>query len=261
MTDIDIKAFLRDLWFQGVEFWLENKQLRFRGNKNLMTGDTLQVLRQNKEAAIALIEESPDSYTGFPLSHGQRAIHIMQTMAPESFAYNQVCLLKLSSKLDIGLLESSLDIMLQRHAPLRMTVKNIDGNMAQQVNFSLPSILSTQEHDIHSKQELRQWVDEQADKPFAVDSEPLIRAILLTNKHHKRTPYHLLFVVHHIVADFWALELIIKELQTIYLSNWSGEAPNLPETNKLYKDYLSCTTCIFSRESVLQFKRKNKTLT
>ena len=96
MSSNDLRTFLRNLWQQGVELWLDGDQLRFRGDKAVMSGDTLSRLRANKEALIAIIRENPLDYTGFPLSHGQRSIHLMQRLAPDSFAYNQACLLRLA---------------------------------------------------------------------------------------------------------------------------------------------------------------------
>src|SRR5690554_314425 len=99
MTHSELQRFLRDLWRQGVELWLENDQLRFKGSKQLLAGDTLKSLRENKPAIIELLQQQPLAYSGFPLSHGQRAIYLMQSMAPDSAAYNQACLLRLTNDL------------------------------------------------------------------------------------------------------------------------------------------------------------------
>ena len=237
MTDFDLHAFLRNLWSQGVELWLEGDQLRFKGGKHLMAGKTLKTLRENKQAIIDLLEKEPLAYSGFPLSHGQRGIYLMQSMAPESVAYNQACLLKLNDELDIPLLESSLDSLLQRHAPLRMSIKNLDGHIAQQVSFSLPSILSVETISSQAETGWQHWLDNEADRPFQLSNEPLIRAKLLVTA-SRPAHYYLLLVVHHIVADFWALNLIIRELESIYLAGITHKAPELPEINRLYKDYV-----------------------
>ncbi|HEY9033965.1 MAG TPA: amino acid adenylation domain-containing protein [Pseudomonadales bacterium] len=237
MTHSELQRFLRDLWRQGVELWLENDQLRFKGSKQLLAGDTLKSLRENKPAIIELLQQQPLAYSGFPLSHGQRAIYLMQSMAPDSAAYNQACLLRLTDDLDTVLLESSLDILLQRHAPLRMSIRQLDGEMAQQVSYSLPSILSQETTPIRSADGWQHWLDNEADQPFDLANEPLIRARLLITD-SEPAHYHLLLLVHHIVADFWALHLIIRELESIYLAGLTGRTPDLPEIRKLYKDYV-----------------------
>lgn len=238
MSSNDLRLFLRELWHKGVELWLEGDQLRFRGDKKVVSGDTLSRLRANKTALIDIIKQNPQAYTGFPLSHGQRSIYLMQSMAPESFAYNQVCLLKLTDQLDTLVLENSIDFLLQRHAPLRMSIENLGNHMAQQVSYSLPSILSTEEIDIQNDAQWQEWISHEADRPFNLSDEPLIRAKLLVSPGNT-APYHLLLVVHHIIADFWALELIIKELASIYLAGLTDNTPeDLPEIGKLFKDYV-----------------------
>lgn len=237
MTELDLQALLRDLWSQGVELWLENEQLRFKGNKKLLSGDVLKTLREHKSDIIGLLQQQPLAYSGFPLSHGQRGIYLMQSMAPHSAAYNQACLLKLCHDLDTNLLESSLDILLQRHAPLRMSIENLDGHLAQQVSYSLPSILSIHSAPVRSPDGWQQWLDIEADRPFQLNSEPLIRAKLLVTDGDP-ADHFLLLVTHHIIADFWTLNLIIKELESIYLAGLTDKTPDLPEINKLYKDYV-----------------------
>lgn len=235
MNTSELQTFLRELWLQGVELWAEGDQLRFKGNKQLLAGDALKVLREHKADILALLQQQPLAYSGFALSHGQRAIYLMQSMAPESAAYNQACLLKLTDDLDISLLESSLDVLLQRHAPLRMSIEKLDGHIAQQVSYSLPSILSV--HTLPGHTDWQQWLDNEADKPFRLDSEPLIRAQLLKTD-SQPAQYHLLLVVHHIIADFWAMNLIIRELESIYLAEQTNQLPDLPDIGKLYKDYV-----------------------
>ena len=232
MNASDLSTFLRNLWLLGVELWLEGDQLRFKGNKQVLAGDALKVLREHKTAIIAILEENPQAYSGFVLSHGQRAIHLMQTMAPESAAYNQVCLLKLADTLDLTVLERILDVLLQRHATLRLSITELDGHIAQQVSYSLPSILSV--HHFESTEQLNAWVNTESDRPFLLDKEPLIRACLL----HVNNCYHLLLAAHHIIADFWALNVIIRELESIYLAEAQGKAADLPEIGKLFKDYV-----------------------
>ena len=248
MSSNDLRTFLRNLWQQGVELWLDGDQLRFRGDKAVMSGDTLSRLRANKEALIAIIRENPLDYTGFPLSHGQRSIHLMQRLAPESFAYNQACLLRLADPLNIQVLENSIDFLLQRHAPLRMSILEVGGHLAQQVSYSLPSILSAAEVDTNNEAAWREWVAREADRPFRLSEEPLIRAKLVTGP-EQGSPRHLLIVAHHIIADFWAMELIVKELETIYLAGIAERTPELPETGRLYKDYVLHEQAFLASES------------
>jgi amino acid adenylation domain-containing protein len=236
MSSTNLTQFLRDLWLQGVEFWLEGDQLRFRGNKQIVSGDNLTLLRDNKSAIIEVIKQDPHAYLGFPLSHGQRGIFLMQHLDLNSSAYNLTCCLQLQTAINTSILESSFDFLLQRHAPLRMAIKTLDGHLAQQVSYSLPSILTITSVEKMDDTTKNSWIKSIADKPFDLSNEPLIRANLCVDKSTGR--YYLLLVAHHIVADFWALDVFIKELAIIYTANLTQTTPALPDIGKLYKDYV-----------------------
>ncbi len=235
-----LKIFLRTLWRQGVELWLETDQLRFRGNKDALTSDCLSTLRENKSAILALLKKQPDAYLGFPLSEGQKAIHLQQSLAPSSCAYHLSTLLHLTDDLDKHALTTSLDLVLQRHAPLRMAIKTLDGVLAQQVSYSLPSVLTEENAD--DSLDLDVWAKVHAEQPFDLEQDALIKAILLKTPNNG---YRLLFIAHHIVADFWALSLFLNELQQVYSATCNQQSADLPEIGKLYKDY------VFSEQAYL----------
>ncbi|CAA0102799.1 Tyrocidine synthase 3 [BD1-7 clade bacterium] len=257
MNTSELQDFLRNLWLQGVELWLEGDQLRFRGSKSVMDSKTLAQLKAHKSAIIALIQARPEHYLGFPLSQGQQGIALMQAVDPESAAYNQVCCLTLQDDLNVDLLEKAFDFLLQRHAPLRMALRQLDGINAQQVSYSLPSILvvetasvppvedidadrtnvDTTDENLRNSNPVHQWIEHHASVPFALDKEPLVRARLRIPATANGTA-HLLIVAHHIVADFWTMELIISELQQIYQASLQQRSPDLPDIGKLYKDYV-----------------------
>ena len=232
MDQLDLNTFLRDLWRQGVELWSETDQLRFRGPKHLLTSDCLKVLRENKPTILQRLAEQPDSYLGFPLSEGQKAIYLQQSLNPLSFSYNLSAELTLPKNLNKDALTTSFDLVLQRHAPLRMAIKSLDGHLAQQVNYSLPSILL--EETAPSSLDVKAWVKSHAEVPFDLAHDPLIKAVLLKTQES----YQLLLVVHHIVADFGGLSLFLQELQQVYTATCQGKTAALPEIGKLYKDYV-----------------------
>ena len=131
MSTDTVKTLLNQLWHQGVEFWLKDDQLRFKGSKTVMNSDTIAQLREHKQAIIAHLEQYPDRYIGFPLSEGQRSIYLAQALAPNSYAYNQVCLLKLDDRLKTHLLHDSIRLLLERHPQLLVGFRQHQGDIAQ----------------------------------------------------------------------------------------------------------------------------------
>ena len=238
MNNKELNAYLHTLWLQGVELWLENNNLRFRGNKSVMGAATMATLKKHKPQIISLLQEQPDNFSGYPLSHGQRGIHLMQTMAPQSHAYNQTCLLALGPQLDIPALEKSLNALIHRQTILTTRLSERDNFTAQQPHYSLQDLFSIEEHRLKNQKALDTWFDTQADQPFTLDNNPLLRICLLRNTAHKEPRYYLLIVAHHIIADFWALELIISELQQFYQAEVEGCELLLEPLDKNFKDYV-----------------------
>src|SRR5690554_1505680 len=107
MNTADLQNTLDNLWQQGLELWLEGEQLRFKGNKQLLSSEVMSTLRDNKDAITAILQQTPDAFLGFPLSQGQRGIYLMQNMAKDSAIYNQSCVLRLASDVDLAVLARS----------------------------------------------------------------------------------------------------------------------------------------------------------
>jgi Condensation domain len=63
-------------------------------------------------------------------------------------------------------------------------------------------------------------------------SDPLIRATLL-----RRGDDHLLLDLHHLIADGWSLDLLIRELAALYIAAVGGAPAALPELPIQYADF------------------------
>lgn len=68
---------------------------------------------------------------------------------------------------------------------------------------------------------------------FDLDTGPLLRAALL------RTPERelLLLTIHHIACDGWSIDLLVRELGTLYDDLRAGRTPSLPELPLRYNDF------------------------
>ena len=230
MTTAELDALLHSLWQQGLELWLEGEQLRFRGNQQLLSGETLEQLRSHKPAIITALEQEPLKYSGFPLSDGQRGILLMQQLAPASHCYNQVCLLKLSSDVNSSLLQQALAQLLTQQPMLAARLHPIEAGFVQQPGIYTSSDIF-QQHSISHDSDLQHLLAQEADRPFKLGAEPLLRVLLLQGGEP-----HLLLVCHHLIADFWALDLLTRQLQQHYQQLHSHGQPQANSAS--YKDYV-----------------------
>ncbi len=253
MNNAELKATLQLLWQQGIELWLENKQLRFRANKSAMTAENTSLLKKHKTAIIQLLAKEPELFTGYPLSHGQRAIHLMQNMAPESYAYNQSCLLRLNNDIVPNQLKLSVEQLIEHQTALKTGFKISHQGLAQYPAFSMPEIWRSEAQVINDDEQLQQWFAKKADTPFQLEHDALIRITLLNNTIDGS--YFLLVVAHHIIADFWTMELILDELQQFYEHQINNTSTSLKKLEKTYKDYVISEHQWLHSEEGLEAKR------
>ena len=151
-----------------------------------------------------------------PLAHGQRALWFLQTLAPESAAYNIAVATELRGTLDEGALRRTFRRLAGRHPMLRTRFPAVQGEPVQRV---LPAARETsfsfQAEDAveWSAERVEEFLCEQAHLPFNLEDGPLLRIALLRRAPHEHL---MLLVIHHIVADLWSLALVADELDILY---------------------------------------------
>ena len=241
---LDIKEHLRELWQQGVEVYLEEGELRYKATPLTEAQTVEKVLQEHSREIIEILQKEPKLYTGFPLSHGQHAMVLMQEIAPTSTAYNATAALQLKEDLNIALLEQSMDFLIQRHEALRTEFCRLDGELAQRVLPYSSTPLQVVEVEAYGDDEVGAWVDELADIPFDMSTGPNFITCLLDNKNpqgmHNR--YILLILGHHATIDFIAVENLASELATVYTQLENGEPIKLLPVMISYKEYVIAET-------------------
>ncbi|MFI7471310.1 amino acid adenylation domain-containing protein [Nonomuraea sp. NPDC049646] len=163
-------------------------------------------------AGLGAAEQIPRRAEGSdpPLSFAQERLWFMEQFAPGTSAYVLPVSARLRGPLDAGRLRESLDAVAARHESLRMTFPaGTDGRpevrVADRVRVPLRVV------DVPDETAARQVLSADAALPFDLADGPLLRATLV-----RLAPddHALLVAVHHIVADGWSAELILRELLT-----------------------------------------------
>src|SRR6476661_8620422 len=170
------------------------------------------LLTMNAAEPCQELEGEPVSAVGTP-SYGQRSLWFLQHLAPQGGAYNIAAAARVRTPIDARALERAFQSLVDRHAALRTTFPAIDGapsrRVAERQSFSLARI----DAGGWSEQALRARMAEEAWRPFDLERGPLLRATLLTGGPGGPV---LLLAVHHIVADFWSLAILVRELPLLY---------------------------------------------
>ena len=141
--------------------------------------------------------------TPTPLSAGQRALWLAEQLAPASALYNLASAARLRGALDVARLERAFAGLARRHPALRTTfLAGADGPQQQLHGELAPDF---REGPCEPRAE--------AFRPFDLARGPLVRVRVqpLADGGHE-----LLLVVHHLVADFWSLTILVRELAALY---------------------------------------------
>ncbi len=169
-----------------------------------------------------------------PLSFAQERLWFLDQLEPGGAAYNMPGAVWLEGDLDVGVLERSLNEIVQRHEVLRTTFRAERGRPLQVIAPSLPLSLPLTDLTQSDDEEAWRLAREEAQKPFDLARGPLLRATLLRLSDER----HLLLVtLHHIVADGWSVTLLAQELSALYAAYHGGEQPSLPDLTVSYADY------------------------
>ena len=173
-----------------------------------------------------------------PLSFAQQRLWLMDQIKPGNSAYNLENPILLSGRLNIQALDQILTEIERRHEILRSTFPTVDGKPIQ-VNtpsqrISLPLVDLSGLPDRHRETVVRKLAFEEASRVFDLERGPLLRSTIL----RLSTEQHvLLFTVHHIISDAWSMDVLIREVSSLYHVFQKGEKSTLPELEIQYADY------------------------
>ncbi|MGQ4389700.1 amino acid adenylation domain-containing protein [Streptomyces sp. SAS_270] len=165
------------------------------------------------------------------LSFGQERIWIFEQVHSGAPAYHLPVALSLpDERVDARVLEACLSEIVRRHETLRTTLVTADGRARPVVREAAPVTVPCTELP---EEALDEVLTERIRAPFDLAEAPLLRADLL------RTPDRdvVLLTIHHIAVDGRSVDLLIRELGTLYTDLSAGETPAPPPVAVRYADY------------------------
>jgi amino acid adenylation domain-containing protein/FkbM family methyltransferase len=174
----------------------------------------------------------------YPLSSSQEQLWFLNQLAPGSPVYNVVDLIPLGKTYGPEAIRKTIKELVRRHEVLRTAFSYRSGQPMQIVLPAADLVLS--ELDLSSLPEAegeREWarvVREEGRKPFDLTQVPLLRGTVI---HRSPTEHKLLLVIHHIIADEWAMEVVHKEVTHLYEAFSRGQSPSLKELPIQYADF------------------------
>jgi acyl carrier protein len=171
----------------------------------------------------------------FPLSFGQQSLWFMHKVAPESAAYNVVFAARIPAALEVPALQRAFQLLVNRHGALRTSFLVREGKPVQRirehaaVDFLQTDAVRWDDATLHESLVI------EAHRPFKLEADALLRVNLFSRGEAEHV---LLLVLHHIIADFWSLAILMHELGMVYRAEKRGEQVALPPLEKRYADYV-----------------------
>ncbi|GAA0392811.1 hypothetical protein Acor_62940 [Acrocarpospora corrugata] len=166
-----------------------------------------------------------------PLTPGQERLWFLHRLDPADASYNMPIALRIHGALDCTELRRALAEIVTRHDVLRSRFTEEDGTPACVIVLDdIP--LHTREATIET---VRDLVADQANQPFDLADGPVARFTLF-----RLAPgdHVLCLVLHHIVADGWSVDILLRELADCYEAFIAGRPFPLPPLPIRYADHV-----------------------
>lgn len=197
--------------------------------------ETFDLLTVNSSATNALFDTTPEALAEYPLSPGQQSLWFMHQLAPESAAYNLAFASRLHSLTDVDALKRAFQALVERHPSLRTTFTSIQGEPVQQVSTHEEVFFHHEDASQWTESDLNERVAEEARRPFNLEEGPLMRVNVFTRPNSEQV---VLLTLHHIIADFWSLAVLINELGILYEAEHAGASLKLAPLALHYTGYV-----------------------
>ncbi len=254
---MSITTLLELLQQHQVELWVEDDRLRYRAPKGSLTPQLRQALSDHKAELLATLKGTAERgnqttpatsapalhplprTAPLPLSFTQQRLWFIEQLQPGSPAYNILQALLLDGTLNIAALEQSINAIIQRHEILRTAIRPPPehGDDAQPTQEVVPALrIHLTVRDLahlpagQREEATHQALNTEALRPFDLACPPLLRAVLLR---HSKEQHVLLFATHHIAADGWSMQVLLRDLLASYAAfaatpQQSADLPPLP---------------------------------
>ena len=201
-------------------------------------GARIDAARSSVTPAVSMPVLAPQSRSGSaPLSTAQERVWSLDQSGNAWAVRNLVAVLRLDGRLDAAALRYAWDTMIERHEVLRTRIEVGQGVVAQIATAacaSVQTLAASNAEEFTSTSDLARLIVEQFYRKTDVRDGMPLRGTLLKLRDHQHV---LLVALHPIVADDWSINVILRELSTLYGACLRGEPDPLPPLPLQYADF------------------------
>ncbi|WP_208760874.1 non-ribosomal peptide synthetase [Micromonospora orduensis] len=161
-----------------------------------------------------------------PLSPGQRRLWLAEQTHPGTPAYTEGAAVRLHGTLDPVAFRDAVQDVVDRHAPLRTTYREIDGEPRQIVHPRLEVDIPVRDHaGADEEAVVRAAMATVSGRLFDLVEGPLFAFELLRLS---PTRHVLVLAFHHLATDGGSYAVLTREVSACYQARVAGRTPDLP---------------------------------
>ncbi|MEU9047156.1 amino acid adenylation domain-containing protein [Kitasatospora sp. NPDC048343] len=171
------------------------------------------------------------------MASGQQRLWVLSQLDGANEAYNETMAFTLCGPLDRAVLARALDELVSRHEVLRTRLVATGGGVHQLIGppdcgYTLATDDLTGLPDAAARVTALQRAE--SDTPFDLSRGPLARGRLIVLAEQRHV---LLLTLHHAVFDGWSMNVMLRELGTLYTAFRDGADSPLTPLSLQYADY------------------------
>ena len=211
LADNELRINLNKLASDGINVWLEDEKLKFKGEQGKVTEEALKWMRQNKTAIISyLLEKEEVQDKGFDLTPIQKAYFLGRDNLYELGGISANYYFEIDmDKLDVKKFESIFNQVIHDNEALRGIILKC-GRQAVLSNVPWFSIEVKRVNDEAEQKALRlEWES----KIYPLESWPMFHVGLTTKDN---CCYRLHVGFDCILLDAWSVTLMLKQIYKLY---------------------------------------------
>ncbi|MEU4780373.1 amino acid adenylation domain-containing protein [Micromonospora sp. NPDC023633] len=177
---------------------------------------------------------APTAVETAPLTPGQRRLWLVEQAYPGTPAYTEGAAVRLCGALDPGTLRGALQDVVDRHAPLRTTYREVDGQPCQVVRPTTAVDLPVREHSGADEDAVvRAAMARESARVFDLVEGPVFAFELL-----RFSPTHHVLVMsfHHLATDGGSHTVLTREVGACYRARSTGTTAALPPLPVTYPE-------------------------
>jgi len=251
---IDIIKLIEEAKKNGIQISLVDEELELSIYKEDFDPLILEKIKENKIAILRILKSYSinNSLTGisqyprmdsYPLSHAQKRLWIVSQFDGGNNAYNISGAYTINGTLDLAALNTSIQLLFERHEVLRTYFKIDNSGMVFQHVVDFKALHDSQlvvidlRNTMDSEKVLKERVDQINNSVFDLFKAPLLKTYIFRLSEVK---YCFVYAMHHIISDGWSSGVFFNELLILYKAICEGESDALsilPPLEIQYKDF------------------------